>query len=163
MPHKAKLGRPPKVRPAESYLIAIEAWEWAYSIGAPDPYYREKHGGEAAEEYNSLTITGRIHRPPKLVGKRAEITVYGTQTLNRANWNDLNVKAIGDIDTFPQGGFSVNIRIDIPDERMASCLTMLAAGKWKWVLLSGTPLKQRRGEIHRVAFPLAADLEETSA
>lgn len=151
MPRAVKLGRPPRT-PTETYLLEIEQWNWAYSFGVPDPFYREKHGGEVFEEFSHLVINGSMHRPRKLLGKRAEATVFGSPGLDRAKWKDLDPRAVGSIDTFLQSGINVNIMVRIPDEKMPSCLTMLTAGQWRWISFSCTPMEQRRAAIRRFSF-----------
>jgi hypothetical protein len=133
----------------ETYCIQIADWEAPYSLSlesgrlGPGPYW----------EYASIRIKGIVIHPQKIAGKELDLTFLGRReiaaALSKASQDDFKPKCVGTITVrgTQQYGF-----LSLPFDAFPLITGLLAAGRYKYVILHGKALYYGSADIRSINF-----------
>ncbi len=147
MPRKKTLK---PVQEYSSYPIKILNWTPNYSISL-DKKRRFSIGPYS--EHNSLEIDGQLLGPKKLAGREIDVMIFADRQKSMAMTSeDVYEKdpiAVGGITS---RGSNSDYYGSVPSDVYPSILTMLAAGKYKYLLLHGKAMKYGSASIEYMRF-----------
>ncbi|MEJ2034550.1 MAG: hypothetical protein P8Y63_16295 [Deltaproteobacteria bacterium] len=122
----------------ETYCIQIADWEAPYSLSlesgrlGPGPYW----------EYASIRIKGIVIHPQKIAGKELDLTFLGRREIAAAL-----SKASHTVRGTQQYGF-----LSLPFDAFPLITGLLAAGRYKYVILHGKALYYGSADIRSINF-----------
>ncbi|MGW1425759.1 hypothetical protein ACWAT4_37155 [Bradyrhizobium manausense] len=148
-----------RASPAEAvscYIIQIVDWDWSYSFGINDPRYDDR----PYSDYRHLVVRAKLLLPSKLKSKAqtAELTfmpdVQHHPPIKEHDQRPLGVGYIDLRDVGIIGGFSMAA------DALGPVMQMLVAGRFKYIVLDGEPLRYRKARIRHFRFETRIELDE---
>lgn len=135
------------------YVCEISDWQWDYSFGLEDP----KMFGNIFGDYRHLIITGAVVRPLNTSPTQMRVTLLPSEECNEGNWKKWKEQPsrIGTLNKHPDELDGV---ASVPADVIGPLLTMLVAGRLRFLLLDTSRLRYREAGIVRVK--LRADMPE---
>ena len=138
------------------YLVAIEDWDWSVSFGINDTH----HQPEPFSDFRHLQISGPLTRPKLPTVRAVELTFLPEARLGPKDWPEGPPTGVGSL--------SLNLNLDrllqgllwLPADALAPVLTILAAGRFRYVLLDGEPLRRRQAAIRHYHLARSYDEDE---
>ena len=149
---QSKKGRRSQSKAEEivTYAIEIEDWDWSYSFGLNSP-----KDDDPCFDFRHLDILGRVLRPTKLKAQKARITLLPTPEYDHGQRKDLKLLAVGSLRLKP---YELTGLLSIPADALAPILTVLGAGRLRYVVMRGAPLKHRQARLR--SFSLDKTINE---
>ena len=138
------------------YLVAIEDWDWSLRFGVSDRRYQAQPFGD----YRHLQIRGPLLRPHLATVRAVELTLLPETKLGSEDWPDGWPTGAGSLSLNPHLGHLLQGLLSFPADALAPILTMMATGRFKYVLLDGAPLRHRRAPIRHYRLAMGYDEEE---
>jgi hypothetical protein len=138
------------------YVVAIEGWDWSLSFGVNDV------PKEAApfNDYRHLQIRGTLVRPSNINARAVELTLIPDTRLGRNDWTDGTPAAVGSLNLNLNLERLLQGLLTLPADALAPVVTVLTAGRLKYVVLDGEPLRHRRALIRRYRLEMSYEDEE---
>jgi hypothetical protein len=127
------------------YVVEIERWEWDFFFGIR----RQKEPGDPYDDYRHLVVWGQLVRPSKMSAKEAEVTFVPSQYLNEEKRERLTPTKVGRIQ-FYRG--KLDGHLSIPFDVLPPLLTVLSAGRVRYLTLEGGKARYGNADIARYAF-----------
>lgn len=127
------------------YVVEIERWEWDFSFGVS----RHKDQGDPYHDYRHLKVWGQLTRPSRMKSKEAEVVFVPSQDLNEGKRERLTPTQVGRIQFYRgkmDGGLSM------PSDVLPSLLTVLSAGRIRYLMLEGGKARYGNADITDYAF-----------
>lgn len=142
MPRKKKTM---PIKTHESYMVEITGWASSYSVST-NP---ERRFGEGPyHEHNAITITGVLVEPDKLVGREIRAYLMADRYMSQAVVSDEGYEreptSVGVLTS--RGGRSSYSGF-LPHDAFPTILTMMASGKYRYLLLHGLMLRYGTARI----------------
>lgn len=122
------------------YVVAIEGWDWGYSLSLDtskdpdDPYHEFRH----------LQITGKLLRPTGLKTDAVEVSLLPSNDMSEERRKDYKPIALGAFDLYPD---RIRGSVGIPADALPPILQMLIAREFKFVLLRGSKFRYRSARL----------------
>ena len=142
----------------ETYEIIVEDWEIAYSFSL-NTLPKDLIEG-AYWEYLKLILKGNILSPALEKAGKARIEVAPEPQMDD-HWKQkptiISAKAIGWME-IPRGDDTLIFQCSVPSRSLPLVTMAVESGKIKFVSISGTTLKWRKGTIFRIS--LSKDRDE---
>jgi hypothetical protein len=146
------MGRRKKkaVETYESYPVRIIDWNVDYSLRL------DKDGslsGGPFWEYCSLELKGEFLGPKKLEGREVTVTLLGSRSLDKeiAKPDSINYEPLGVGGLTARGKEAAYIG-SLPHQSFGLVLTMLQAGKIKYVIFNGNALRYGNASIKGITL-----------
>jgi hypothetical protein len=136
--NKKRRGAPPDA--VVQYVVAIEGWDWGYTLLLND----DKRPIDPYHEFRHLQITGRLLRPAGLKTDRVEVSVLPTSDMSEDKRKNYEPIALGSLDALPG---IIRGSIGIPADALPPILTMLIAKELKFVLMTGSKFRHRSARL----------------
>jgi hypothetical protein len=138
------------------YVVAIEGWDWGYSLllnterRPTDPYHEFRH----------LQITGRLLRPAGLKTDSVEVSLLPTTDMGEEKRKAYEPIALGSLNAMPG---IIRGSIGIPADALSPILQLLIAKELKFVLMTGSKFRHRSARLTglRLEMKLTEDDEPT--
>jgi hypothetical protein len=118
------------------YVVAIEGWDWGYSLFLND----ERRPTDPYHEFRHLRITGRLLRPAGLKTDRVEVSLLPTNDMSEEKRKAYEPIALGSLEALPD---LIRGSIGIPADALSPILQMLIAKELKFVLMTGSKFRHR--------------------
>jgi hypothetical protein len=134
------------------YHVEITDWDWDYSFSAN----AMKNEDLCYADYRHLQIRGRVLRPRKSKAETAELIFFpkpGLAELERQR-DDPRPISVGtmNMEGTKATGMRLTGYISMPADALGPVLQMLIAGRYKYVLLDGEPMRYRKAFIRHYYF-----------
>src|SRR5262249_27356545 len=142
-----------KLRQTVYYVVEIENWDWSYSFGLDTTRRRE----EPYMEFRHLEIKGKLLRPQNIKAEAVELTLLPDFHLKQENRSQNEPHAVGSISV--SGGMGY-ILLSMPVDTLDPILQMLIAGKTRYVIMRGAPLRYREALIEHYSLNTTLDDED---
>lgn len=123
------------------YVVEIEDWEWSFSFGVNWP----KDDPDPFSDFRHVHLTGTLRRPSKLKADEARVILLPDETYNRDQRARHRGRPVGSASLY---GGRFEALCPMPADMLSPLLTMLTAGKIKYVVLQGAKLRYGRGQHH---------------
>jgi hypothetical protein len=130
------------------YVVAIEGWEWSLSFGLGDP----KYDPEPFRDYRHLQLRGTLLRPSQLKVSAVELTLLPDARLSRNDWPERSPNSVGSLSLNTNRERLLQGLLTLPADALAQVLTVLTAGRFKYALLNGEPLRHRQALIRHYSL-----------
>ncbi len=117
------------------YIVAIEDWDWSFLFMAGDHRFQERR----YSDYRHLQIFGKLIRPTKMNAETVELT-FLPDYRNDERSSGPPAHLVGSIG---RGRFTA--LLTMPADVLPPILQMLIAGKFRFVVMSGTRPRYGRG------------------
>lgn len=127
-----------------TYTVEIEDWDWSYSFGLNSPT-----DDDTCFDFRHLYILGQVLRPTKLKAQKARITLLPTPEYDHGQRKDLKLLAVGALRLKPD---ELTGLLSIPADALAPILTVLGAGRRRYVVMRGAPRKHRQARLRSFSF-----------
>jgi hypothetical protein len=101
------------------YVVAIEGWDWGYSLFLND----ERRPTDPYHEFRHLQITGRLLRPAGLKTDRVEVSLLPTNDMSEEKRKAYEPIALGSLEALPG---VIRGSIGIPPDALSPILQMLS-------------------------------------
>lgn len=145
-----KRRRAPRQEPIY-YVVQIEAWDWSFSFGIN----RSKLFDDPYMDYRHLQLTGRLLRPKKIKADKADITILPNIYLNEDRRQQQKPTAVGSLN-LDKG--TLTGLLSMPQDALDAVVQMLVAGRVKYIIMTGDPLRYRQGKVQ--SYRLERELHE---
>jgi hypothetical protein len=135
------------------YIVAIDAWDWSYSLSldtdrdAVDPYHEFRH----------LQIRGRLLHPKGLKTDRAEITLLPSYDMLPEARKDRQPRCVASLDAY---GDRISGLVSIPVDVVSPILQMLIAGRFRFASMRGPRLRYRQALCSSFRLEMTIDEED---
>jgi hypothetical protein len=155
---KAAVKKKRRQEPREEivqYIVAIEGWDWGYSLFLND----ERRPTDPYHEFRHLRITGRLLRPAGLKTDRVEVSLLPTHDMSEEKRKDYEPIALGSLEALPD---LIRGSIGIPTDALSPILQTLIAKELKFVLMTGSKFRHRSARLTglRLEMKLTAEDDE---
>lgn len=139
-------GRPEL--PTSCYILKITDWDWSYHFGAN----AVRQDDRRYSDYRHLLVRGEVLRPSKLRQKAEAVEVTFLPDVSQA---DLEER--GEEPSLSVGYLQVHNKILTGGISMATyalglVIQMLIAGRFKFIVLYGDPMRYRQARIRSYHF-----------
>lgn len=143
-----------------SYPVKILNWSPSYSVSLNK---KRQFSVGSYSEHNTLKIYGQLLGPKKIAGRDIDVTIFADRWMSKAIVSD----DVYEKDPIGVGGISSrgsnsDYYGSVPADVYPSILNMLAAGKFKYLLLHGHAMKYGRASIEYMRFAEEFDPDEWS-
>jgi hypothetical protein len=142
MPAKKRARRVPQYA---GYLVEIGGWDWSYSFAVG----HDKRQLDPYSEYRHMKVVGKILRPAGLKAESAELTFLPKVEDNEANRMRQEPRAVGSLHLYSN---ILHGLLSMPADALPPVLTVLAAGKFKFVVLDGERLRWGKALIRHYSI-----------
>lgn len=122
------------------YVVEIDTWDWGYSFGLD----KTRYGDGPYREFRHLKMTGKLLRPHKIKADTVEVTLMPDARLREENRKQDNPRAVGSLIL---GGGALEALLPIPSDALDAVLQTLTAGRLRYVIINGSPLRYRQGFV----------------
>lgn len=147
------MPRKKKAKPSETfetYSIEIAGWSTIYSVGM-NP--ERRFGVGPYEDHCAIKITGVFVEPAKLAGRSVEAYVMADRYMSQAiTSNEVYAKDPTGVGGLNCRGSNANYLGSIPLDVFSVVVSMLAAGKYKYLMLHGLAMKYGSAQIRYCRF-----------
>ncbi|MDA9420972.1 hypothetical protein [Bradyrhizobium sp. CCBAU 53380] len=139
--------------PEVYYVVAIEGWDWSYSLSlntdrkAVDPYHEFRH----------LQVRGRLLHPKGLRTDRIALTFLPSRDLEAERRKALRPLLIGTLDGH---GDEITGLFSVPEDALPPILQMMAADRFKFFMAHGTPFSHRRATLAGFRLEMKLDPDD---
>jgi hypothetical protein len=135
-PRKAKGRRKP---PDEfvDYIVAIEDWNWGYSLSLDT----DRHAIDPYHEFRHLQIRGRLLHPMGLKTDRVEITLLPSYDMLPEARKERKPRCAGSLDLYDD---RISGLVSIPTDALPPILQMLIGGRFRFVEMRGPRFRYRQ-------------------
>jgi hypothetical protein len=151
-PRKAK-RRPKPPEEFVDYIVAIEDWDWGYSLSLNterqpiDPYH----------EYRHLQIRGRMLHPKGLKTDRAEITLLPSYDMLPEARKERQPRCAGSLDVYDD---RIAGLVSIPMDALPPMLQMLIGGRFRFVSMRGPRFRYRQALCNSFRLEMELDPDD---
>lgn len=127
--------------------MQITGWDWDFSFGVNVP----KHEDRQYSDYRHMHIHGMLLRPRRLNVETVDVTIFpDIEPAMKELRNDRpRPHAVGSLSI--EGKKSEGTRLvgyrSMPADALGPVLQMLLAGRFKYVLMDGEPMRSRKALI----------------
>jgi hypothetical protein len=97
------------------YVVAIEDWDWSYSLSLDS----SKDPDDRCHEFRHLQITGKLLRPAGLKTGAVEVTLLPSNDMSEERRKDYKPIALGALDIYPD---MIKGSIGIPADALSPIL-----------------------------------------
>jgi hypothetical protein len=150
MPPKKKAKAKEKKPIHEFYDVEITKWSPHYSFGTNS---NRKIQEGPYSEFFGVNISGVFLGPAKVVGREVEVNLYADHRISEVMFNDRAAdKDPGHVGWLTSRGSHSNCYGWFPRDIIPGLMTMLSAGKIRFVHLNGLALKYGEAPIHHFSF-----------
>jgi hypothetical protein len=134
------------------YNIEITDWDWEYSFSVNS----QKHEDRSFADCRHLHIRGKVWRPRKIRTDAVEIIFIpksGFAEMERHH-NKPAVRGVGtvSVEGTKAEGTKLAGYLSMPTDALGLVLQMLLAGRFKYLLLDGEPMRYRKAFIRHYRF-----------
>ena len=132
------------------YHLEITEWDWDYSLSVNVPPSEDTQ----FSEYRYLVIRGTLLRPRKIKPETAEINLFPQSLDIPRHQGETRPRSVGSLDF--HGGRLVGylaMALDV----LGPVLQMLIAGRYKYLLMDGEPMRDRKAVIRHYYFAAKHD------
>lgn len=147
---KRKRARRRPVEMPVRYIMSIESWNWSYWLGI-------NAGHDRTEPYNDfrhLHLTGKLLRPTSIKADSVQLMLFPDVRYNRDHWHHHKTAHIG---TLRLDRGTLTGLFSLPSDALPSVLTMLAAGKFRFVTISSEELRYGKAAAHDSSLEMNID------
>jgi hypothetical protein len=125
------------------YVVAIEGWDWGYSLllNTRTGKYRDD---DPYMEFRHLQIIGKLLRPAGLKTDAVEVSLLPSNGMSEERRKDYKPIALGGLDVYRD---MIRGSIGIPADALPPILHMLADGHLKFMLLTGSKFRYRSARL----------------
>lgn len=157
-PKPAKSARKKKRRrkPREEfvdYIVAIEGWDWSYSLSLNT----DRHAVDPYHEFRHLQIKGRLVHPKGLKTDRAKITLLPSYDMLPEARKDHKPRCVVSLDAY---GDRIAGLVSIPVDAVSSILQMLIGGHFRFASMRGPRLRYRQTLCNSFRLEMTIDEED---
>lgn len=157
---KAKRRRKRNISQPIRYLVSINEWDWSYSLG---PNGISLFPSRFAE-YAHLELKGNLLMPRTIKAERVEVVLIPKHEYNA----DKREQGYREDEERPKGAMGrISLRagtlqalLTLPADMLAPVLSAVIAGHFKYITMSGEPLRYRQGGIDRYDLCSSYDPED---
>ncbi|MBR0689869.1 hypothetical protein JQ594_28425 [Bradyrhizobium manausense] len=145
-----------KQRPREPdvyYVVAIEGWDWGYSLSlnterqAADPYHEFRH----------LQVRGRLLHPKGLRTERIALTFLPSRELDPETRKTQRPLGVGWLDGY---GDPITGLLPLPMDALPPILQMMIGERFRFVVMHGTKFSHRRAALHGFRMVMKIDKDD---
>jgi hypothetical protein len=125
------------------YHVQITGWDWSYSFSTNVP----KWDDQRFSDYRHLVVRGTVLRPRKIKAETAELWFLPSVTREdfEPKHNVPAPRGVGSLSI--EGSKSEPLKLhgylSMPEDALVPVLKMLIAGRFKFVLMDGQPMRYR--------------------
>lgn len=147
-----KRGRTPR-EPDIYYVVAIEDWNWGYSLSLNadrepvDPYHEFRH----------LQVRGRLLHPKGLRTDRIELTFLPSKDLEAEARKALRPLGVGSLDGY---GDPITGLLPLPEDALPPILQMMIGDRFQFIVMHGTRFNHRRATLHGFRLEMKIDKDD---
>ena len=134
-----------------SYVMAIEDWDWALNFSSATSRFDRG----VYSDYRHLHLRGPLLIPSRLKIASADVFLMPAPIADAEAWTGEKPESVGGVETLRGGRFEA--LLTMPLDALPSVLSMLIAGKFKFIDMHGERLFRRRARIH--GYRLEMDIE----
>ena len=139
-----KKRRHTEVMPAY-YHVQITGWDWDFSFSVNVSKYEDRQ----YSDYRHLHIHGMLLRPRRLNVETVDVTIFPDIEPAKMELRQDRPRAVGSLSI--EGKRSERTRLvgylSMPTDVLGPVLQMLLAGRFKYVLMDGEPMRWRKALI----------------
>jgi len=133
------------------YVMQIESWDWSLSFGVS----QSKHFDDPYMDYRHLELNGRLLQPTNIKANMAEAILIPDKNLNEENRQQHQPKSVGSLNL---SDGKLRALLSIPQDVLDTILQMLAAERFKYIVITGDKLHYRQAMVK--SFRLECELDE---
>jgi hypothetical protein len=137
---KKKKRRSASAQAVVQYVVAIEGWDWSYTLLLND----DKRPIDPYHEFRHLQITGKLLQPAGLKTDRVEVALLPTTDMSEEKRKNYEPIALGSLDALPG---LIRGSIGIPADALPPILQMLIAKELKFILMTGSKFRHRSARL----------------
>lgn len=128
------------------YVVGIEDWDWSYSFGTNESNIR-RH--DPYLEFRHLAISGHIVEPQTVKADSAALTLLPEIGLNEAERLQDEPRCVGSLSVHD---WILRGLLSVPVDALAPVMQMLAADRFRYVVMTGSRLHYRKTLIRRYSI-----------
>lgn len=134
------------------YVVEVTEWDWSFMFGVSPR--RDMDGPYS--DYRHLTLSGKLIHPWGVKAHEAEITLMPDPRLNKGERERDDPKSCGSLYVH-RGHFQA--LLPMPLDALSSVLQLAAAGRLRYVVMTGDKLRYGQGliQMYRLQRMLDAD------
>jgi hypothetical protein len=135
------------------YIIAIENWDWSYSLSLDD----RKDSLDPYREYRHLRIGGKLLHPKLPSVETVEVHLMPRADLDQDRRKDDQPSAVGSLRV--DGGQLIVLQ-PIPKDSLTPILQVLIADRFRFVDLGGARLRHRQALVSSFSLETHIDADD---
>ncbi len=133
------------------YIVAIESWDWSYSLGIDD----RKDTMDPYMEHRQLKIGGKLLHPTNPSIEAVELWLLPRRDLDQDRRKDDQPNAVGSMRLDDR---KLTMLLPIPKDSLTPIMQMLIANRFKFADLGGAKLHHRQALM--TSFSLVTHIDE---
>jgi hypothetical protein len=138
------------------YIVAIEDWNWSYSLSLNT----ERHAIDPYHEFRHVQIRGRLLHPKGLKTERAEITLLPSYDMLPDARKEREPRCVVSLDVY---GERIAGLVSIPVDAVPPILQMLIGGCFRFASMRGPPLRYRQTLCNSFRLEMTMDEDDMPA
>lgn len=150
---KRKQTRKKAQQEYESYIFAIDDWEWAFHFGVN----QTKHLEGPYADYRHLHLRGRLLAPSRIKADGVQAILFPRTIEKEDCFGVEGPKSVGSVQ-LTRGQFTA--MLTMPDDALGPTLQMLIAGKFRFLDMHGLRMRYGSGQITSYALEMNIDEED---
>lgn len=135
------------------YIVAIEDWDWSYSLSLD----ASRHAADPYHEFRHLKIRGRLLHPKGLKTDRAEITLLPSYDMLPEARKERQPRCAGSLDVYDD---HIAGLVSIPMDALPPILQMLIGGRFRFVEMRGPRFRYRQALCNSFRLEMELDPED---
>ena len=155
-PRRKPIGKKHGRRPREPdvyYVVAIEGWDWSYSLSLNE----ERQPIDPYHEFRHLEIRGRLLHPKGLRTDRIALTFLPSKDLDPEARKALRPLLVGSLDAY---GDPITGLLSLPEDALPPILQMMIADRFKFFVGHGTRFSHRRATLNGFRLQMKIDADD---
>lgn len=152
----AKRARGRRADDTMSYVVEFKGWDWSFSFGIN----RSKHFPGPYQDFRHLCISGTLLRPNNLKVNSVDVTLLPDVRLNLGVHSNDKLTGVGSLQVL---NGKLQALLSMPADALLPVLQVLTAGRLRYAVLEGEPLRYRQGLLHSYRLDMSIDEEDLAA
>lgn len=136
------------------YVVELSDWDWSFMFGVSNVRNID-HGPYS--DYRHLHLYGKLLRPANLKTGSVEVTLLPNPELNEGRREKHEPRIIGSLSLHHE---KLDALLSMPADALTDVLQMLIAGRFRYVVLDGTKLRYRQGEVRSIRLEMKMEEDD---
>jgi hypothetical protein len=135
------------------YIVRITGWDWSYSFSVNSVSYRDTK----YNEYRHLHVFGTLLLPLKIKVEKVKLVFLPDIDPEEIKQQGEPPRCVGSLSIWQN---ALDGNLSMPRDALDPVLQMLLAGRFKYVVLNGEPMRYRKALIGNYDMATEVDVDD---